>query len=95
MHIDAINNYKSDIRNQPRDISGWTDRAVVLTCWGNTAYQHMTGDTHFKKIPQRVRENWYGSTSGNPEEDWRGFKDTNSEEDWRRLREDFEEYGWR
>lgn len=66
----------------PIDVSDWTDRQVVLSCWTSTRYGQETGDTHFDNVPQRVREIWLDS------------KDHYTDEDWARLRAEFEQFGW-
>ena len=45
-----INNLKQTLREL---------RAKLLIDYGNTAYQHISNDWHFKYVPTELRELWY------------------------------------
>lgn len=84
MHKDAELNYSTEwgFEQIIPDISGWTDREVVLGFWNNTRYATMTGDRNISQASPELNKVWSE------------FLAADSDDDWKKLRLKFEENGW-
>lgn len=85
MHKDAVENYAANTL-EPLNLQEWDDKTIVLTLWGNTRYQRMTGDTRLESISANLRARWYGDAGS--------VAEAKSDSNWKKLRAEFEEHGW-